>query len=329
MRTNQTKVVSIGIVTYNSEDYVIPCLRSVFEQTWSSFEVVVLDNCSIDGTVERIRQNYPDVQLFLNSRNTGFSRGHNRLIAETNGGYYMPLNPDVVLTPNYVQEMIKALEREPEIGWVCGKLLFLSKAGEQTDRIYSTGHKIYRNGIIGNIGYGEHDNGQYEQAQEVFGANGAAPLYRRAMLEDIRVGAEEYFDEMFFMYGSDPELDWRARILGWHCWYTPIAIGYHVASASGGLTDPWIQLDYIRRRYIMVLKCADWHDLLCYYIPMLLGDMLLAVRYRSKKTARAILGVVSYLPGIIRRRHTMMVRRRSKRAHICPWFQASRMHVLQ
>lgn len=326
---NQNKLVSIGIVTYNSQDYIGMCLKSVEEQTWPSLEVVVLDNCSSDVTVRCIREHYPNVRLLVNSRNTGFSGGHNFLITETEGSYYMPLNPDVVLKPNYVEEMVKAIEKEPDIGWVSGKLLFLKKAGEPTKRIYTTGHQIYRNGLIHNIGYGEEDRGQYDKDREVFGANGAAPLYRRTMLEDIRVGSNEYFDEMFFTYGTDPELDWRARIFGWHCWYTHKAIGYHEGSASGALNDPRIRVDYTRRRYIMVLKCAETRDLLFYYIPMLLGDLILAFRYRSKKIIKAIVGVVFYLPEIMRKRHRMMRRRRASHDEVRQWLQASRMHVLR
>jgi len=321
--------VSIGIVTYNSEDYIAVCLRSVFDQTWPSLEVKVLDNCSSDGTVDRIRECYPDVPIIVSLRNRGFAAGHNRLIAETHGSYYMPLNPDVLLTPTYVEEMVKMVEKDPDIGWVSGKLLFLTRNGEPTNCIYTTGHEICRNGIIDNVGYGEEDNGQYDAPREAFGANGAAPLYRRVMLEDVQVAPHQYFDEMFFMYGADPELDWRARILGWHCWYTPNAIGYHVAAASDGLMCPQIRLEYSRRRYIMVLKCAELDDVLSYYVPMLLGDLALALRKRHKGIVKAILGVIPRLPEIIAKRHRMMVRRRTAPNQIRAWFRPSPMHVLQ
>jgi GT2 family glycosyltransferase len=299
----------------------------VLSQNWPSIEIIVIDNKSTDDTVAVIRRDYPNICLLVNPRNEGFSRAQNRLIAQTIGKYYMPLNPDVVLTPDYVEEMVKIIESGQNIGWVSGKLLFLTEGSKFTKRIYTTGHCIYRNGLIENIGYGEEDSGQYDKAREVFGANGAAPVYCRSMLEDIRVGPNEYFDKMFFMYGSDPELDWRARILGWHCWYTPKAIGYHVGSASRAQNRYSFHVDYIRRRYIMILKCAETHDILFYYIPMLLGDFLLALRYRNKKIIKAILGIPLYMPKIICKRRRMMRRRCTRREEISRWFKISRMHV--
>ena len=320
-------VVSIGIVTYNSENHIVACLRSVFSQTWPSLEVVVLDNCSSDRTVDRVREHFPDVRLLVNPRNTGFSGGHNRLIGESEGAHYLALNPDVVLTTTYVEEMIRALEREPDIGWVSGKLLFLAQEGERTNRIYTTGHEIHRNGAVSNIGYGDDDHGQYGQAAEVFGANAAAALYRREMLEDVRITANQYFDELFFMYGTDPELDWRARILGWRCWYTPRAVGYHVGHASAGLNDPRIRLDYLRRRYIMVLKCADRYDLLFYYVPMMFADLVAALSSRNRTLTKAIVGVVPHLPEIARKRHRMMARRRAARDQLRRWFKPGQVMI--
>ena len=75
----------------------------------------------------------------------------------TSGIYYMPLNPDVILEPDYIAEMVEAFEQDRSIGWVSGKLRFLTKDGKQTKRIYTTGHIVYRDGSVENVGGGEED----------------------------------------------------------------------------------------------------------------------------------------------------------------------------
>ncbi len=82
-------------------------------------------------------------------------------------------------------------------------------------------------------GFEEEDQGRYDQTEEVFGVDGAAPLYRRSMLEDIKVH-DQYFDETFHSHKEDVDLAWRAKILGWRCIYTPNAIGYHKRTFKPG-----------------------------------------------------------------------------------------------
>ena len=105
-------------------------------------------------------------------------------------------------------------------------------------------------------GRDEPDRGQYDTAEEIFGADGAAPLYRRAMLEDVKIEGQ-YFDEQFFAYMEDVDLAWRARLLGWRCWYEPSAVAIHARTFQPGrrrARSRPIRRMAVKNRYLMLLK---------------------------------------------------------------------------
>lgn len=114
----------------------------------------------------------------------------------------MPLNPDVFLSPGYVEAMVRMLKSDPDVGWVSGKLLFADVEGVPTGQIYSVGHAVFPDGYAINIGFKQTDGLEYSNVREVFGANGAAPLYRRQMLEDVQASPGEVFDETISLYGE-------------------------------------------------------------------------------------------------------------------------------
>jgi GT2 family glycosyltransferase len=321
--------VSIGIVTYNSERYIEACIDSVLAQTWPDVELVVLDNTSSDDTVTIVSEKYPDIPLIRSEENSGFARGHNRIIARTGGSYYLPLNPDLVLDPHYVERMVEAIESAKDVGWASGRLYFMTREFEKTNRLYTTGHLIFRNGLFGNRGYNTEDDGTYAAPEEVFGANGAAPLYSMAMLEDIAEACDgQYLDESFFLPGSDTELDWRARLLGWRCRYAPEAKGYHVEHGSIRMTDPVLQREWIRRRYMLTLKCGFVPDVLFYYLPMLLSDIVLAAIKGRTTTLRAIAELPGHLPTVLSKRRQLVRKRRVSRDSINRWMQPAKMNMI-
>ena len=112
---------------------------------------------------------------------------------------------------------------------------------------------MFRNVQGWNRGENEPDHSQYDRAEEVFGVCAAAGLYRRAMLEDVKVDAE-ILDATFFAYLEDVDLDWRARLRGWRSWYEPRAVATHHRSASGGRFTTVIQRHIFTNRILMIVK---------------------------------------------------------------------------
>jgi GT2 family glycosyltransferase len=167
----------------------------------------------------------------------------------------MPLNPDVEMEPQYVFCMAGDLEMRPTFGSAAGKLL-LKPRSSLPHKIDSTGLFIDRRRRQYLRGHAESDHGQYDQPGEVFGVDGAAPLYRREMLEDIKVD-KQYFDESFFAHKEDVDLAWRARLLGWGCWYSPQAVAFHERSFKPGqreVVSPAVRLLGIRNRYFLLYE---------------------------------------------------------------------------
>jgi GT2 family glycosyltransferase len=249
-------LVSIGLVTWNSATHLPGCLKSLTEQKYNYWELIVVDNGSEDHSFELIAQEYPAAKMIRNTNNSGFCHAHNQAIQASRGEYYMPLNPDVTMQPEYLAVMVSVLEERPDYGSAAGKLLQSITEG-QASIIDSTGLFIDRRRRQFLRGHGEADIGQYDQAGEVFGVDGAAPLYRREMLEDIKIDGQ-YFDECFFAHKEDVDLAWRARLLRWRCWYTPEAMAVHPRSFRPGhkreVISPSIRVHAIKNRYLLLKK---------------------------------------------------------------------------
>jgi GT2 family glycosyltransferase len=130
----------------------------------------------------------------------------------------------VVLDKDFVKYAVEAIEKDNNIGAVQGKLY------KQDKILDTTGLLAYKNRRFVNRGQGEEDKNQYA-AGEIFGVDGAAPLYRRAILEDVKIN-NEYFDEDFFMFKEDVDLAWRMRLFGRKAVYEPRAYGYHSRGAG-------------------------------------------------------------------------------------------------
>src|SRR5450755_3327200 len=115
--------VSVTIVTYNSGRFIKRCLESVLAQRYGNKEVIVVDNASMDGTVDILEQFEDRCQIVYNDENIGFAAAQNQAICLSNGDWVLTLNPDVLLLPDFIQAMVEAGQIDKRIGTVCGKLL--------------------------------------------------------------------------------------------------------------------------------------------------------------------------------------------------------------
>jgi GT2 family glycosyltransferase len=323
--------VSVVVLSWNSERFLVDCIDSVLAQTYPLVNLSVMDNDSSDDSVARVRSHYPEVPIIANESNLGFSGAHNRGIRETDGEFYMPLNPDVTLAPNYVTEMVKAAQSDETVGSVSGKLLnatWTDGALLPDGTIDSTGIWMSKTRRNGDRGIGELDSGQYDREEDIFGAAGAAPLYRRAMLEDVRSG-DEYLDEAFFAYREEVDLAWRARWRGWRCRYVPRAIAYHARSYAPDTRSQQPvalrRLQY-RNRYLMLIKNDALPNLL-WHLPYLAATEILALGYlvlREREMLPCYVEVLDYLPEMLRKRRAIMAARCVSNREMRRWFRGLR-----
>jgi len=252
--------VSVAIVTWESAKHLPRCLDALAAQTALPREVIVVDNASSDASAA-IASAHPVVGAFeRNSSNRGFAGGQNQAIRRSIGEWVLALNPDAVLAPTFLEELARAARPAP-VGTLCGKLLRLGGDGRPVEPavIDSTGIVFTRDFRHLDRGSGLPDQGQWEREELVFGATGAAALYRRAMIDDVSVEGE-FFDDEFFAYREDADVAWRAQLLGWDCLYVPRAVGYHVRAVlpSNRRSVPaHLNRHSVKNRFLMRIKNAD------------------------------------------------------------------------
>jgi len=247
------KQVAAGIVLYRSERCITRALDSLAAQTLKPGCVVVVDNASPDASVDLAEAHPLKPVVIRNSTNVGFARAQNQAVRLTESDYYLAMNPDLYLANDFLERMVDAVERDPKVGWAQGKILFTEPDGAPTNTIYTTGHIMKADFTVTNRAYGCDDNGDYDTPGVVFGANGAAAFYRRRMMEEIAV-AGEFYDEQFFLYWDDVDVDVRANALGWKCLYAPQARGYHVSVGSGGFSTDRVRVEFRKNRILSILK---------------------------------------------------------------------------
>lgn len=272
-----TDKVTACIVTHNSDRFLGRCLAALDTQTLRPARVLVWDNASTDGSAERAKAWGADVTSAPS--NVGFAPAANALIHQATTPYILLLNPDAYVSPPYIERLERAADADPRIGSVTGKLVRPAPPA-RIALIDSTGHVLCRNRVPMNRGENEPDLGQYEKAGEVFGVCAAAALYRRTMLEDVRVGVE-YFDSIFFAYLEDVDLDWRARLRGWRAYYEPSAIAEHERGHQGGRRrQSVLEIRHsLKNRYLMMVRNDRPADLLPHLGVLFVTEVLRLLDY--------------------------------------------------
>ncbi len=223
-------LASVVIPNWNGAHHLPVCLDALGAQTHSNLEVILVDNGSTDGTQALVAEKYPWVRLLALDRNLGLTGGNNAGFRSAQGEVLISLNNDTEADPSFVKELVRALVEHPTAGMAAAKMRLF----DRRDTLHSAGDGYRTDGIPFNRGVWQQDRGQFDEPGWIFGGCGGAVAYRRAMVDDVRSFACDPFDPSFFMYCEDVDLNWRAQLAGWKCWYTPHAIVYHKLSATGG-----------------------------------------------------------------------------------------------
>ena len=216
--------VTVLILNFNGRRYLRQCLDSLLATDYPNFKTIVIDNGSVDGSVEFIRKNYPSVQVIRHDRNYGYAFAYNLVMDAIQSEYVALVNNDVVVEPSWLRHLVSYAEN-PDVAAVTPKMKFLNDKA----RLNSTGGNCDSYGVGWNRGNGEVDRGQYEAVQEVFYGNGGALLIKKRVWREIGP-----FDERYFMYGEDLDWCWQARLRGYKILYVPRAEVGHQWRGSGG-----------------------------------------------------------------------------------------------
>jgi GT2 family glycosyltransferase len=215
--------VSIIVVNWNGERFLIDCLGALSNQSYSNREIILVDNGSADNSIHFTKENFPEVRVLALKENRGFSGGNAAGLKVAQGAYIALVNNDACVDQRWLERLIRAMVQDPTIGICAPKLIF-----ENTQTVNSAGHGLTTAGVGFNRAPGGNPR-DVNATELVFGGCGAAVLYRRRMLEEIG-----FLDEDFFLYDEDTDLNFRAQLAGWKCAYVPTAVAYHVANATTG-----------------------------------------------------------------------------------------------
>jgi GT2 family glycosyltransferase len=219
----------VVVPTLAADDALADCLRSLENQTFEQFEVIVIDN---SGT-RRAKGNAPRVRVIANDQNVGFGAAINQGIHASNSPFIATLNDDAVAHRDWLSKLVAAAT--DRIG-MCASEVRLGDSG----MLDSAGMLIAADGSSKQRGHGE-DPSQFATTSDALLPSGSAALYRREMLDEIGL-----FDESFFLYCEDTDLGLRARRAGWNCVYAAGAIVEHRYSHSAGRASP-LKAYYVER----------------------------------------------------------------------------------
>lgn len=367
--------ININILTWNGEKYLRLCLDSAFSQDYPNFEILIIDNASSDKTVKIIKDyirntqyhayrqagaiRHTKIRFIQNESNIGFAAGHNQGIRLTDGEYVMLLNQDAILSPNFLSEAIKVLEKDKKIAALQPKVLkYDFKANRPKNIFDTTGLLMLKNRRILNRGQGQKDESQFNQQEEIFGADGAVPVYRRSALENTKLPRSpksevrsskfeirntlptgrqaeyETFDESFFAYKEDVDLAWRLRLYGWKAIYAPSVLAYHERGAGESASKKSLEILRERKSISLFAKKISFknqrlmqikNEILSSYIkdfPLIFWKEIRSWGYVilfERKILKCIPDLLKQMPKAFRQRKVIMRNRRVGAREMRKW----------
>jgi GT2 family glycosyltransferase len=311
--------VAVPVISTNEGALLRHSLPTALDQDGA--EVVVVDNASTDSTAEVAREH--GVRCVRLEERSSFCRAMNAAIDAVGGDAVLFMQPDCFLAPGFLAAACARLE-EPGIGSVAPKLLRTEgpASSQRLDAIDAAGMVVDRRRKNGLVGHGRPSLA-YSEPGEAFGADGAVALYRRETLQDCAVDGQ-VFDEDLETWGSDADLAWRARLLGWRCVYEPGAVAYHVRryspSTRSGMPE-WDRMMQFRNRYLMIAK-NDPLESLARDLPRILPYELVALGFALLRERHLLGGyreAAQLLPRMRRKRAVLQRRRRDRGAPTPPY----------
>ena len=205
---------AVIIANWNGKKYLKDCFESLQRQSDRDFKIVFVDNGSVDGSVDFVRENFPEDGNHPSRKKYRFCERlqyrHRKGLEDKSIKYVIVLNNDTKLHEKFIENMIDCIRRYPDAASIQPKVLnFFDR-----EKIDCAGILLSVDGVATNRGYSETDGKKYDEEKEIFGATGAASLFSRGALEKTKLSEGEYFDNSHFAFYEDVDLAWRLRL----CW---------------------------------------------------------------------------------------------------------------
>ena len=225
-----TPTTAIVILNWNGRGFLEKFLPFVTASICPGAEVIIADNASSDDSVVFVRERYPQLRIIEMDKNRGFAGGYNEALRQVNSDYYVLLNSDVEVSPGWLEPVIELMEKDPAIGACQPKIRMYSDkrsfeyAGAAGGWLDYLGYPFARGRVFDDC---EDDNGQYDQAEPIFWASGAAMFVRAHLFHEMR-GLDTYF----FAHQEEIDLCWRLQLAGYKVYSCPKSVVYHVGGGT-------------------------------------------------------------------------------------------------
>lgn len=286
------KGVTIGIINYNNEDVICETIESVLHQEYKTIdEVVVVDNCSTDNSVDKIRKNYPDIRILCTQANRGPNPARNKILKESKSGLVLLIDGDIVISESTVSNLTDAFRMYPEAGIATAQI----RSYEDHTHIQYNGSNIhYAGGAIANP-Y------ELEKPLQVGASPGGVMMIDRNKAEETG-----YFDEDFIFGWEDGDFSFRMTICGYPCLAVSKAHVYHRQEKKG---IRWIPCQ-VRNRLWFIIKNYNCRTILILlpaiglYQIFIFGFFLL--KGRGFDYLKGVFAFFKGLPDVLRKRKKIM-----------------------
>ena len=251
--------LAIVILNWNGAKMLREYLPSVLRYSREESVVYVADNASTDDSLELLRQQFPEVKLILLEKNWGFAEGYNKALEQISAEYYLLLNSDIEVTPNWLSPLISFMDSHQEVAACQPKLLSMSDrnqfeyAGACGGFLDRYGYPFCRGRVFETM---ERDEGQYDTPVEVLWATGAALFVRARIYKEV--GG---LDARFFAHNEEIDLCWRMRLLGYKIVCLPESKVYHVGGGTLPKSNPMKTYLNFRNNLTMLYKNLPQEDL--------------------------------------------------------------------
>lgn len=273
--------VSIIILNFNGRYFLekyLPILYSSIDESFA--KVIVADNASTDDSIEYLKQNWNKIEIFQFQKNYGFAEGYNIAINRVNTDYVLLLNSDVEVTQGFLEPMVEYLDANHKVAACQPKILqvanrqYFEKAGAAGGLIDVLGYPFCRGRIMD---YVEKDEGQYDDAVNVFWASGACMLVNRA--DFIDYGG---FDSDFFAHQEEIDLCFRFNARGRQVAVVPKSVVYHVGGGTLNYNNPQKTYLNFRNNLLLLYKNIKLHHLFFIAVVRFFMDWLAALVFLIK-----------------------------------------------
>lgn len=251
--------LAIVILNWNGAAMLRQYLPGVLQHSRQVATVWVADNASTDDSVQLLRDSFPEVRLILFDKNWGFADGYNKALAQIDAEYFMLLNSDIEVTPDWLQPLLSFMDSHQDVAACQPKLLSIFKrdhyeyAGASGGYIDRLGYPFCRGRLFDSV---EKDEGQYDTPAEVFWATGAAMLVRARIYNNV--GG---LDGRFFAHNEEIDLCWRMRLQGYKIYCLPQSHVYHVGGGTLPKSNPMKTFLNFRNNLTMLYKCLPDSEL--------------------------------------------------------------------